>query len=160
MAARRSRPDTRIFDGVGTPPVRTHGENALSLASPDGIEAENSHPDAQMGGTSSTAFVNGHTYIVVQEFRAEDGEDATDAQKFLSDRGIETTILDSKGTYKYRLITVKGFNREDPDQKRWCDEFLERIRKIGDAYTKAGGRYSLQGYQKTYTGPTRTNTRG
>jgi hypothetical protein len=99
-------------------------------------------------------WVRGHTYIVVQEFLETDLEEARKAREFLEEHGVPTSIVRYSGRskYKYRLVTQKGFNCDDPVQKQLCNEYHQQIRKLGELFVKAGGRYDLQGYQKKAIG--------
>ena len=95
--------------------------------------------------------VPGDTYVVVQEFRTGDLEDARLAQEFLRLREVNTALVAGPaGTW--RLLSTQGHNYRDPAQKEQGQELLSRIRAIGEQYRAAGGRYGLQGYPKTYTG--------
>ncbi|MEE9296381.1 MAG: hypothetical protein V3W34_15660 [Phycisphaerae bacterium] len=152
-AARNAAPNRDIFVGLGSSPLKAA---ATGDKPTDSVEAASgtdysARRSARAEGRGS-AWVTGHTYIVVQEFKAGDQVDAAAARLFLRDHGIETDILESRGTYKYRLLTLKGFNREDPDQRKWCDQYHAKIKELGRLFVKAGGRYDLQGYQKTLTG--------
>ncbi len=148
-AAREAAPNAGIFSGVGTSPLRVGV--ASDSHSPS---AEPAPTTAQSSSTPSPSpWVRDHTYIVVQEFKTEDRSDATAAQLFLRDYGVETAILESNGRYRYRLVTLKGFNRGDPVQQKLCDEYHARVKKLGKLFVKAGGRYDLQGYQKRLTRP-------
>jgi hypothetical protein len=150
-AARMSGPKTDIFGGLRTSPIvggRDSASTTPAFTGNAGAEMGVGSP----GSTGSTGtWVSGHTYIVVQEFKASDEDDVAAADLFLREQGVETAILESKGTYRYRLVALKGFNRDDPVQRRRCDEFHDRIRKLGQLFVKAGGRYDLQGYQKKLT---------
>jgi len=147
--ARRSTPKTDVFAGMASSPVSeagvdTAGQAAAFLSTGLGEGASSS---------TSATWVKGHTYIVVQEFLEQDLADAQKAGDFLAEHGVSTSIVTYSGrsNYKYRLVTQKGFNCDDPLQKRLCDDFHERIRKLGALFVKGGGRYDLQGYQKRAT---------
>lgn len=147
-SAKRSDPNTDIFEGVGTSPVAAIGEPEAPVEALPPADSASQAP-----GLSNSPWVQGHTYIVVQEFKAGDQSDADAAQLFLHDHGVETAVLESGGNYKYRLVATKGFNREAPAQRAWCDEYHARIKELGRLFVKAGGRYDLQGYRKKLTGP-------
>lgn len=140
--ARRSAPNPDVFADLPSSPVDATQRSTTTDESP---------ADTGLGGSTATgafSVVKGHTYIVVQAFRSRD--DADRAQTFLHDRGVETAILtsDSQATYPFHLVTQKGFNCDDAEQKRWCDEYHAKIKGLGEEYVKAGGRYKLEGYQK------------
>jgi hypothetical protein len=141
QAARSQPPNSDIFGGVGTSPI-TGGSEPKSA--PAAVSESTKAPDEQ----AATQWVRGHTYIVVQDFRSGDLADAEQAKEFLAERGIETTLLDLSGDYRYRLVANKGFNRDDPNQRKWCDQYHDKIRRLGKAFVNAGGRYRLEGYKK------------
>ncbi len=147
-AAKRSAPNIDIYDGVGASPVKKRESRAENVASTP-VRPEDA---LAVRVDAASPWVDGHTYIVVQVFKAEDRADAEEAKLFLKTHGVETVILDSKGGNRYVLVAVTGFNREDPAQRRLCDRFHDRIRKLGDLFVKSSGRYGLQGYQKKITG--------
>jgi len=99
---------------------------------------------------SSTTWVKGLTYVVVQSFRSDALEDAKKAQAFLSQQGIEAEII-AKSKKPIRLIATQGFDRKNKTQKDLASRFLKRIRTIGKSYPKVGGRYKLEGYLATLT---------
>ena len=146
--ARRSRPEGELFAGMPSSPVKADSAKPLA-AVPPGRKAD---PPAQPA--SGHKWVKGHTYIVVQEFLETDLEQAEKARDFLKEHGVPTEIVHYGGrsNYKYRLVTQKGFNCDDPVQKRLCNEYHQEIRKLGDLFVRAGGRYNLQGYQKKAIG--------
>ncbi|NOT00334.1 MAG: hypothetical protein HOP29_06870 [Phycisphaerales bacterium] len=139
-AARRSAPNGDVFGDLPSSPV----DAARSSTKTD----ESAADKGSAAATGAFSVVKGHTYIVVQAFRSRD--DADRAQTFLHDRGVETVILtsDSQATYPFHLVTQKGFNCDDAEQKHWCDEYHAKIKELGEEYVKAGGRYKLEGYQK------------
>lgn len=135
--ARKSPPDQDIFAGLSSSPV-TKRATTREASAPATAAAKQWVPD--------------HHYIVVQEFLASDKTDADEARVFLEEHGIHTTMFESKGKYRYRLVGDKGFNLDDPAQRKLCDAYHQRIQEIGEQYFKAGGRYKLQGYRKKLTG--------
>ncbi len=148
-AARRSAPNTEIFADLGSSPVTPNAAAAGRRAGQP--VAPQANPPTEQPNTRGP-WVRDHTYIVVQEFKSEDKDQAEAAKLFLHDHDVESVILESKGDYRYRLVATKGFNREDPAQRRWCDQYHAKIRELGNQFVKAGGRYDLQGYQKKLTG--------
>ena len=166
QTARAAQPNTDIFAGLRSSPITTSAP-PKPLAGPDAGRTVTSarppatKPDAprQAGPTDAatatphnTKWITDYTYVIVQEFRSEDHADALEAREFLGGKGVDATILESRGRYKYRLVADKGFNCDDPNQRKWCDEFHAEIQELGRLYVKAGGRYDLQGYQKKLTG--------
>ncbi len=143
-AARRTAPNSEIFEGLGSSPVTPKPAPTQVPGEPKAVAGDKQAP--------RSPWVKGHTYIVVQEFKTQDRSQAAEAQLFLRDNGVDTAILESKGTYRYRLVAAKGFNRDDPAQRRWCDQYHAKIKELGNQFVTAGGRYDLQGYQKKLTG--------
>ena len=159
--ARGSKPNSSIFSGLRSSPttksasaaggkrtVRSTPKNARKPAS----SPPTAQPKSKSSASHSPKWITNYTYIIVQEFRSEDQADALEAREFLRGHGVSTTILESRGRYKYRLVADKGFNCDDANQRKWCDEFHGKIQDYGKLYVKAGGRYDLQGYQKKLTG--------
>jgi hypothetical protein len=158
-AARQRPPKTGLFDGVGRSPVSAPGV----FPGPDDVrdadtssEAQDTQQSGQQLAASPEAgprpaWKVGRTYVVVQEFQRGARDDAIRAQNFLRENGVETVLQPSSGR-GYRLVTIKGFDRDQPDARARADQYLRRLRTIGERYFKAGGRYKLQGYFMTYTG--------
>ena len=140
--ARSSRPAEGLFEGIGTSPIvgRSKAEPVAALAA--------APTPRTAGRTVQTPWVKGHTYVVVQSFRGDARQDAIRAQEFLAQHGIETGVFGS-GARGFRLIAANGFNRKDAAQRKLADRFLKKVRNIGKAYFKAGGRYKLEGYFAT-----------
>ncbi|MHC4064319.1 MAG: hypothetical protein ACYSUI_07440 [Planctomycetota bacterium] len=141
QVARARQPVEGIFDSIGRSPVQP-ARPAVS-ESPQAAPAPTPRPEV--------AWVRDYTYIAVQDFRADARADVERAKSYLLDNGVETAILELKGDWKYRLVTVQGFNRDDPVQRDLADEYLANVRKLGQAYFNAGGRYRLEGYFKKLT---------
>jgi hypothetical protein len=97
---------------------------------------------------SGATWVKGLTYVVVQSFRSDALEDAQNAQAFLKQQGIEAEII-ANANKPIRLIATQGFDHKDKTQWESAGRFLKRIRTIGNAYPKVGGRYKLEGYLAT-----------
>ncbi len=146
--ARRSKPKEEIFAGMSSSPVQANNPQSLAAVPAGRKGAPAAEPE------DGPKWVRGHTYIVVQEFLETDLEEARKAREFLEEHGVATSIVQYRGRskYKYRLVTQKGFNCDDPVQKQLCDEYHQQIRKLGELFVKAGGRYDLQGYQKKAIG--------
>ena len=142
QAARAKPPTEGLFQGVGPSPV-------VRPTAP--APAESDERPAVEDGPS---WVTGYTYVAVQDFRADAGADVQRARQYLAENGVETVVVEMDGDWKYRLITVEGFNRSDPVQRKLADEFLTSVRALGQEYFKQGGRYRLEGYFITLTGET------
>lgn len=162
--ARGSKPNSDIFSGLRSSPITTastpkstsatSGKRTLRSTPKNARKPASSPQNAQPKSSASheQKWITNYTYVIVQEFRSEDQADALEAREFLRGHGVSTTILESRGRYKYRLVADKGFNCDDANQRKWCDEFHGKIQVFGKLYVKAGGRYDLQGYQKKLTG--------
>ncbi len=148
--ARRAAPTRNLFDGIGSDPT-------AAVAGQSG-EPSARGPAAAVAGNyvaHDLPWVSGHNYIVVQDFKSDARSDAIRAREFLEENGVRTAIveLERSETYKYRLITVSGFNLDDAAQRKLADECLDKVRRIGQAYSEGGGRYDFQSaYFKKLTG--------
>lgn len=147
--ARLAPPTRNLFDGIGDDPT---------VATDSGGEPRRMEPALVAGDmyqASSVPWVSGHNYIVVQDFKSDARSDAIRAREFLEVNGVQTAIveLERSETYKYRLITVTGFNLDDAVQEKLAEEHLDKVRRIGQAYSEGGGRYDFQSaYFKKLTG--------
>lgn len=93
-------------------------------------------------------WVEGHTYIVAQEFSPRNHDDAVAAQKYLRSQGIDTALItQDKGWFQ--LVTTQGYNRSDPVQRDLLAKLLTREHRAGVDYFASGGGYKLEGYYKT-----------
>ena len=139
--ARRDLVTRNLFDGIGNDPTGAVGgpTGEPTLRGP-------ASPVPEAYDTAEVPWVPGHNYIVVQDFKNDARGDAVRAQGFLEENGVQAAILELErsGAYGYRLVTTTGFNLDDPVQKRLADEYLERVRRIGRAYSESGGRYDFQ----------------
>jgi hypothetical protein len=146
-AARQQKP-TRddLFEGVGTSPLLSAAESkperqSESAKPPEPTRTESPSPASPEG------WVKGLTYVCVQGFMSGARDDAVKAQEHLRQNGVETAIVDrGSGTWRYQLTTRRGFDWDDPAQKKAGEQYLARIREIGDRYYESGGRYRLEGY--------------
>jgi len=148
--ARNAHPDPNVFADLPTNPVEPNRAAALTgQVDPPGTPSD-TQPASTPATGQPTTWIKGQTYIVVQEFLDTDLDQAHRAQQFLAQNGVATTLFTASGQskYRYRLVTQKGFNTDDPVQKKLCNRFHEKIRKLGKRFVEAGGRYDLQGYQK------------
>lgn len=140
--ARTRQPAENLF-GDSPSPIR---REAAQTAGPRSLpELPRSVPAP---AKSTTTWVKGNTYVLIQEFRRDAGQDALRAKEFLGAHGVESEIF-GDAHRAFRLYSTQGFNRKDPTQRRLSDQLLERIKRIGKEYFKAGGRYKLEGYFAT-----------
>lgn len=139
--ARRSMVTGDLFEGIGEDPTI-----AADQIVEDTADAGPRTSPGQAVEPAEVPWVTGQNYIVVQDFKAGDRADLLDAQQFLHDQGVQTAVvaLEQAGPYRYRLIAVAGFNLEDPVQKKLAGDYMERVRRIGKAYSGSGGRYDFQ----------------
>ncbi|MEK6798681.1 MAG: hypothetical protein AABZ12_06940 [Planctomycetota bacterium] len=93
-------------------------------------------------------WVEGHTYVVAQEFAADRAADAGKAQEFLKTNGVECAVI-RRPDGGARLITAQGFNRKDSGQRDAADKLLEKVRSMGAKFYASGGGYRLEGYFRT-----------
>lgn len=96
----------------------------------------------------TTPWVQGHTYVVAQEFSAQAEHDAIEVKTYLEAEGIDTAMI-KLDTGWFQLVTKQGFDRSDPVQRGLADRLLAKVHRIGKAYYTHGGRYKLEGYFKT-----------
>ena len=139
-AARSRPPEPELLSGLEPTPATE--------------SAAETHGTPMLTDAHGAPFVRvpGDTYVVVQEFRTDGWEDARHAQEFLRLREVNTALIAGPaGTC--RLLSTQGYNYRDPAQKEQGQELLKRIHAIGREYRSAGGRYGLEGYPMTYTGP-------
>lgn len=147
-SARRVESIDELFRGVGAAPVPNGDQNSqagesTSVVTPETVASYTGPVDE---------WVPGYTYIVVQEFRSENRDDAFHAQAFLKERGIDAEVWEVSPR-SLQLIAKRGFRWKDPDQRAMGEEFHAGIEDIGQEYRKATkGRYALQGFPKTMKG--------
>jgi hypothetical protein len=135
--AKAQQPTDGLFEGVGESPIVGTGSE------------EKPAPTGKADGQSN--WVAGYTYVVVQDFKADDLAEAKRAGQYLLDNDIETAIV-QRGKW-ISLVTLQGFNADDSLQKKLAEDLKDRIRTAGERYFKAGGRVRMEGYLKTLTKP-------
>lgn len=74
----------------------------------------------------------GLNYLIIQLFK--DYEDAKNAYKFLTEKGIKVTI--EKLSKWYALTSIAGFDFKDPESRKQAEEFREQIKALGRIYVK------------------------
>jgi hypothetical protein len=114
---------------------------------------ESSKPAAEQAATSAlnvkrAAWIRGHTYIIVQEFRTDHVADADRAQAYLAEHGVETERI-ALASGSVQLVTTQGYNRSDPTQSTLADQLLKKVKSVGKSYFADRGGYRLEGYFKT-----------
>ncbi|MCB9850940.1 MAG: hypothetical protein H6817_09590 [Phycisphaerales bacterium] len=148
--ARRSRPIENLFAGIGASPVAS--QSSKPVAVPQAAPRSTLPLTAMRSDRSAgqTPWVKGHTYLVVQSFLGSARDDAVAAQEYLARHNVESEIFGGSDR-GFRLIATSGFNRKDPTQRKLSDQFRSKVQSIGEAYSKTGGRYKLEGYFATLT---------
>ena len=147
---RSSTPTRNLFEGIGDDPT-------IAFAGAEGGGSAPA-PVAVVDGSYEAPdepWVPGYNYVVVQDFKSDARGDAIEARDFLAENGLRCVILemDQASNYRYRLITVTGFNLDDTAQRVSADGCLDKVRRIGRAYSESGGRYDFQSaYFKKLTG--------
>ncbi len=134
-AARHRPPASHLVEGLLQ---SSTGRAAVPLAA----AADNTPPQP------ATPWVQGHTYVVAQEFSAQAESDAIEAKTYLETEGIDTAII-KLDTGWFQLVTKQGFDRSDPVQRGLADRLLAKVHRVGKAYYARGGGYKLEGYFKT-----------
>lgn len=97
---------------------------------------------------AAAQWVEGHTYIVAQEFSPRNRDDAVAAQEYLRSQGIDTALITQDNGW-FQLVTTQGYNRSDPVQRDLLAKLLTREHRAGADYFASGGKYKLEGYYKT-----------
>jgi hypothetical protein len=105
-------------------------------------------PQPGVNSVGPTAWIRGHSYVVVQEFGVGLTVDAERARDFLLQNGIEAEIVPMPAG-RMQLITAQGYNLRDPAQKKMAQALLDRVRRCGETYFAEQGGYRLDGYLKT-----------
>jgi len=149
-AVRQQPPSSEIVRSLLRDPAATvaAGTTSPSAAAP-GATGKTAGTAPKKSGTER--WVQGKTYVVVQEFAADKEEFARRAQGFLASKSVPTAIvIGAAGSI--RLITTEGFNRQDAAERRVSEQTLARIHALGEDYYRDGGGYKLQGYFATLKG--------
>lgn len=126
-------------------PPASHLVEGLLQSDPGSTEAQ--APDNSTR-ENAASWVQGHTYVVAQEFAPHAHADVEQARAFLRSKGIDTTAI-ALDTDWFQLITTQGFDRSDPVQRDLADRLLAKVHEAGIAYYADGGGYKLEGYFKT-----------
>ncbi len=74
----------------------------------------------------------GLNYLIIQLFK--NYEDAENAHRFLTEKGIKATI--EKLNRWYALTSVAGFNFRDPAERKRAEEFRSQIKALGRLYRR------------------------
>ncbi len=115
---------------IGTrSPARTE---VGSPAMPDKARAENATAaPAAAGPARPAAAGGGPNHIVVERFKAEDRKSAEHVQKWLAGSGLETFLM-TDANNRIWLVTVEGYNLEDPEQKDYCNRLVDALKAAGE----------------------------
>ncbi len=139
-AARHKPPASHLVEGLLQSSAGQPGTS--QTATP-----QSSAPD-NPGQRMAAAWVQGHTYVVAQEFAPQSKDDVRAAKSYLQTKGIDTATI-KLDTGWFQLITTQGFDRSDPVQRDLADRLLAKVHRAGAAYYSGGGGYKLEGYFKT-----------
>lgn len=150
QAARSRPPQPELIQSLQPGADEQPAEPQPAMAS---VETGSHEPAPRETGSRAPTWVQGNTYVVVQNFSAAREEDVLRSQAFLAQHGVETAII-QRDSGRTQLVTVQGFNRRDEAQNRLANELLERVRQVGKLYWEAGGRYKFEGYFKLRKGDT------
>lgn len=132
------------------PPATHLVASLLERPDPDRKDVQDDQSIAQDSdmNRSTDAWIRDYTYIVAQEFGIGHLDDAPGAQDFLAEHGIESALVRTpRGSAQ--LISVQGFDRSDPTQRKMADQLLQKVHAVGAQYYADGGGYKLEGYFKT-----------
>jgi len=146
--ARRTQPVEDLFANIGASPVSA--SDAEKPASRIAGRPQVTLTATREPAGAATPWVKGNTYVVVQCFRGDARDDAVKARDYLASQGVASAIFGSEER-GFRLIASQGFNFSDDTQRKMADRFIQKIRTIGAAYFKSGGRYELKGFFATLT---------
>ena len=130
---------TSEIEATRAQPPNTEAIESLLL---DGADVSSA---GRVGGDPGDSWIDGYTYVLVQEFAGSASSDADNAQAFLRHHGVETLKLE-RSYGAIQLITEQGFNHEDDTQRALGERLRDRVREIGRAYYAAGHGYKLEGY--------------
>jgi len=81
----------------------------------------------------------GWNYIWIETFNTQ--EEALNAQSFIKNNSVESTIHHLVQSQRWGLFSTEGFNFKIPEDRDKCEQLQEKIKVIGQAYAKSGGRY-------------------
>lgn len=109
----RNAQQARVEPAAATPPARTAP-----------IEADSGEKKARNPALN---------YLIIQRFPTE--ESALRAQRFLTEKGVATTI-EGQGRF-FELVSVKGFNF--PTERDQFDRFQQAIKVYGRQYARTPG---------------------
>jgi hypothetical protein len=133
--ARRQEPSTHLVDSLLEVESVSGAQDAPSIAG-SGFQEP------------ASGWVEGYTYVVVQEFGAGRNEDARKAKAFLALQGVHAVVVPLPSG-AVQLITSQGYDLGDGTQRTLAEDLKSKVRNIGRAYYASGGGYKLEGYFKT-----------
>ena len=109
----------------------------------DAVNRENAQ-QRKAARAGQVGFIDDLNYIWIETFKTKDA--ATTAREYLKNREIESTLIENGG--KWVLISKEGFDYGLTEEKAACQQLSARIRKVGQQYLEAGGRYGFKCYVK------------
>ncbi len=109
------------------------------------VEKATAAPAAAAGPARSPAAGGGPNHIVIERFKAEDRKSAEHVQKWLADSGLET-YLTTDANNRIWLVTVEGYDLEDPEQKDYCNRLVQALKGAGESCRQELLKNSLTPY--------------
>lgn len=145
--ARQQPPSPQLLGGLlrdqpAASPARSGNSDVLPKKSDEASVPET--PPA-----SGIAWVEGHNYIVAQEFDGQASQEAESARLFLSENEVPAAVVRLRSG-RLAAVVLEGFNLKEPTQRRRADLLKEKVARLGSKYFSAGGRYKLEGYFAAY----------
>lgn len=157
QTVRNQKPATYLISDIasGAPAAKKNPTvSASEVKPPASAKQPAPNPAPNVAATSTgddggkVQWVRDQTYIVAQEMPANAMPQAKAAQEFLARGGVQATIVQPNDR-SILLITTRGYNHKDANQKKQSEQLLDKIRSLGTQYYSSGGGYKLEGYFKT-----------
>jgi len=149
--ARAGAPASGVVDGLLRDAPNPSALTGSTVETPKSTTPGRSQPGQPNSPAPAVAWVEGHNYIVVQEFDAGAEVEAEQARDYLLREEVPTAVVRTRSG-RLRLVSVEGFNFKEATQRRRADALKQRIADAGERYFASGGRYKLQGYYAAYKG--------
>lgn len=112
------------------------------------VQPQQAHNEQDTG--QPAGWVSGLNYIWVDQFHTL--EASLSARHYLARHDIKTTLVPTHD--EWVLVTNKGFDWSIAAQKASCLTLVERIKELGQAYLRTGGRYQFKCYARKLEGDT------
>lgn len=145
--ARQLPPSPQLLGGLlRDEPVATPERSGNSSVFP---ESSDEASVSEAPSESGIAWIEGHNYIVAQEFDGQASQEAESARLFLSENEVPAAVVRLRSG-RLATVVLEGFNLKEPTQRRRADLLKEKVARLGSKYFSAGGRYKLEGYFAAY----------